>query len=894
MSFLAPSLLSALLLLPLLWWLLRLTPPPPREVRFPALRFLAGLTAPERSKARTPLWLLFLRLLIAALVILGLAGPVREQKGVLPGEGPLLLVIDDGWAAARDWPRRLEAIEGVLDEATRRGREVAFLTTAPAADGHAPQPSPSMPPAEALSELRTLLPKPWPADHGAAAKALTAGQGRFGGTVFLGDGLAAPGEDEFQAALAALHPLLVLDDPSPPLLLRDPALTPAGLGAAIEKPPAAPAPPEVTVLAATRDGRVLGRGLARFAPGEREARVEIPLPNEIRNQIARLSLAGTASAGSVLLLDERWRRRVVGLAAANVEAAETPFLGALYYLHRALAPYAELREGPLESLLDQKLSLLVLADRPLTPGPESEKIGRFVEEGGILVRFAGPLLAAHGDSYLPVRLLEGDRALGGALSWEQAVGLAPFPAASPFAGLSIPSDVRVRREVLADPESLAPGAVWATLADGTPLVTAAPRGRGWIVFFHVTANAEWSNLPLSGLFVDMFRRLLTLAAGLAPHPETEPVSLAAALDGFGLLGPPNPAARPLAPARFATTPPSPAAPPGLWGPESHRTARNLADGLPALAEAPSPPGAVHRPLGAARPLQTFGPDLLAAAFVLFLLDLLISLAVRGLWRRAPALAALACGALLSSAVLTQARAQSPPEPHPALETRLAFVLTGDPELDRISAEGLTGLSDFVNAHTAAELGTPAGVRPGDDDLSFYPLLYWPLDPAQTLPSGPALDALNTYMRHGGILLIDTRSAGVGETLNGDEGRVLRTLGAHLDVPPLTPLTVDHVLAHSFFLLRDFPGRYDGGTVWVARGPDRANDDVSPIIIGANDWAAAWAVDESGRHPFAVIPGGERQRLLAYRFGVNLVMYALTGNYKGDQVHVPAILERLGQ
>ena len=114
------------------------------------------------------------------------------------------------------------------------------------------------------------------------------------------------------------------------------------------------------------------------------------------------------------------------------------------------------------------------------------------------------------------------------------------------------------------------------------------------------------------------------------------------------------------------------------------------------------------------------------------------------------------------------------------------------------------------------------------------------------------------------------------------------------MPPLAPLTSAHVLARAFYLLQDFPGRYDGDTVWVQRDQDRTNDSVSPIIIGSHDWAAAWAIDPQGRNPYATIPGGDRQRTLAYRFGVNLVMYALTGNYKGDQVHVPAILERLGQ
>jgi len=95
-------------------------------------------------------------------------------------------------------------------------------------------------------------------------------------------------------------------------------------------------------------------------------------------------------------------------------------------------------------------------------------------------------------------------------------------------------------------------------------------------------------------------------------------------------------------------------------------------------------------------------------------------------------------------------------------------------------------------------------------------------------------------------------------------------------------------------MQDFPGRFAGGTLWIESAEGRVNDGVSSVIIGANDWAGAWAIDEQGRPLFPAVPGGERQREMAFRFGVNLVMYALTGNYKTDQVHVPYILERLGQ
>jgi hypothetical protein len=128
---------------------------------------------------------------------------------------------------------------------------------------------------------------------------------------------------------------------------------------------------------------------------------------------------------------------------------------------------------------------------------------------------------------------------------------------------------------------------------------------------------------------------------------------------------------------------------------------------------------------------------------------------------------------------------------------------------------------------------------------------------------------------------------------------LRRLLGRLDLPPLEPVPPDHVLTKSFYLMHRFPGRWDGGQVWVeasaaAEAGNLANDGVSTIVVGSNDYAAAWARDPDGRPLYPVTPGGERQREMAERFGVNLVIYALTGNYKSDQVHVPALLERLGQ
>jgi hypothetical protein len=877
MIFATPWVLLALAALPVLWWLLRVTPPSPRVQDFPAIRLLAGLRGREETAARTPWWLLALRLIAAGLLILGLARPVLDAAAEFPGAGPLLLVIDDDWTSAPDWTARIAAAQAALDRAERGGRSAALLTTARSAQDQPPTLSNVEPIPELRSRVAALHPLPWRPDRAGATEAL---KGASGVVVYVADGVSAPGDAAFAAALRAAGPVTEIE-PSPvqARMLLPPRAEADRLVARLAVLPQ-PIPTDAAVLAQSGDGRTLARATAHISPGVTEAELPIVLPGELRNRLTRLVLEGPAAAGSVLLLDEGFRRRPVGLVSAE-SGADTPLTGSLYYLERALAPFTELRTGDLHTLLSREIAVIVLADRPVAPGEEAE-LQTWVEHGGTLIRFAGPLSAepaddlgqpAAVDPLMPEPLLAEDRQLGGALSWSQPAKLAPFPALSPFAGLPVPDEVQVTRQVLAQPSAQLADHTWARLVDGTPLVTEAARGAGRVVLFHVTANADWSNLPLSGLFPEMLKRLVALSAGVAASPDQTPLSPAETLDGFGVLGPPPPAAAGLPGSAFATTPVSAVHPPGLYGPPAGRRALNLSTAMPALTAADPMPGATVQVIGAAGRERAIGPWLIAAALALLAFDLLIGLRLRGLLR--PAMAAM--GLLIVIQVPANAQLPSPPW-QAALATRLAYVVTGDATVDETSRVGLTALADFVNNRTAAHLAEPAGVSPGTDDLSFYPLLYWPIASA-TAASGPAIEALNGFMHDGGIILIDSRG----------DAAALRTAVQGLTVPPLTPLTTDHVLARAFYLLSDFPGRTDGDPVWVQRDQDRSNDDVSPVVIGANDWAAAWAASSA-----TVFPGGPRQRTLAFRFGVNVVMYALTGNYKGDQVHVPHILERLGQ
>jgi Domain of unknown function (DUF4159)/Aerotolerance regulator N-terminal len=895
LAFASPWLLTALAALPIIWWLLRVTPPTPRRIAFPAIRLLLGLAPPEVTPARTPLWLIVLRIAIAALVIVGAAHPLVNPQEPLPGAGPLTVVVDDGWAAAGDWARRQAALDGLFSEASRENRQIVLVTTAPPGGDIAPPPLAPVRAADARAAIEALQPKPWPDDRRAAlAQLRKLSLPDPNAAIWFSDGV----DDGGAKALAAYlddHGTLRYLSAGPdwtPVLLAPGDREAKDLAVELRSLPTV-GPRHFEVRASGSDGRYLASRAVAMAPRAASAIVRLAMPNELRNETTRIEIEGGQSAGAVVLVDERWRRRPVGIAAP-VNAGGQPLLSETYYLERALEPFTEIRRGPANDLLKRRLAVLVLADASPDSPADAAAIEKWVRSGGLLLRFAGPRLAEGDDPLMPVRLRRGGRTIGGAMSWEQPAKLAPFAADSPFAGLVIPADVTVSRQVLAEPDVDLAAKTWARLADGTPLVTAERRGQGWIVLMHTTANADWSNLSLSGLFVEMLRRIVALSQGVdaAADAKLPPIET---LDGFGRLQPAPVTARPLAGKDLAAIVVSPRHPPGFYGTQDARRALNLASGVPVLQPIAGLPADTRTAtFGRGSEIDMRAPVLTTALF-LALLDLLIGYSLRGLLRRRLPATALA---LMLVAIAPAARADDGFVIRATSQLRLAYVRTGNDEVDNASRAGLLGLDDALNRRTAVETGDPLAVDIETDELMFFPLLYWPVTADQPPPSPLAVERINRYLDTGGTILFDTRDG--DDQSPGPFGGAavaaerLRRLTQGINLPPLVPIPPDHVLTKSFYLLHEFPGRWNVGTLWVEPVNDHVNDGVSSVIIGANDWAGAWAIDRDAQPLYACVPGGEQQRETALRFGINIVMYVLTGNYKSDQVHVPAILERLGQ
>jgi Domain of unknown function (DUF4159)/Aerotolerance regulator N-terminal len=930
LTFAEPLLLLGLLSLPVLWWLLRVMPPRPRRIEFPPTRLLFDIAPKEETPSRTPWWLTLLRLAAAALVILAAAGPIwNPQTGLAGSKAPLMILFDDGWSAASNWDSRIKAADELIANADADRRGIALVPfSEPTRD------ITMMPAGAARVALRQLVPKPYAVDRVDVLPAVerflkTTGDAEI---AWLSDGVDSGRGAEFIEGLGKILADRTLT------IFQGGVTSPLALAAAEN----AAAKMTVKVLHADSGiatgivraldarGSPIAEARYNFPPQGLETEAAFDLPVELRNDISRLEISGERSAGAVQLLDKRWRRRAIGIVSGATSDTAQPLLAPIFYLTRALAPFADVRLGDrgapqqaITQFLDQKLPMIVMADVGTLSPELRERLSAWIDQGGVLVRFAGPRLAQSDDDLVPVKLRRGGRSLGGSLTWEKPQHLAAFTADGPFAGLAVPKDITVSRQVLAEPDAVLATKSWASLEDGTPLVTGEHRGKGIVSLFHVSADMRWSDLPLSGTFVEMLRRIVdnsgytsTPGAGVAGEASKETVAPLHTLDGFGVFGPPPANAKPL-PADYRDRA-TPDHPPGFYGPADGPLAVNTLAAADRIA--PLDTSSLHARRASytnAEPRDLRG-ILLSASLALFLIDAIVvamlGAGIAGLLRRRAAPAALAFAFIVAAALAMPGSARAESSDDFAMkavsQTRLAYVVTGNADVDNIVKAGLSGLTLFLAQRTALEAGDPVGIDPAHDELAFFPLIYWPVVPGASKPPQDALNRIDAYMKQGGTVVFDTRDA--VEAPPGDNGasqtpgmQTLRDILSSLDVPELEPVPREHVLTKTFYLLRDFPGRFTTGQTWVetlprededesASRPARGGDGVSPIIITSNDLAGAWAIRPDGQPMLPLTPGEPRQREFAFRAGVNIVMYTLTGNYKADQVHAPALIERLGQ
>lgn len=950
LGFGAPLFLLGLLALPVIWWLLKMTPPRPAVETFPPFKILARLIKREKTPSKSPWWLILLRLALTALVITALAQPIWKPQDIMLRENrPLVLVIDNSWTSAESWQNRTNIARSLVRQAEEANAPIYIITSVA-------EPSREIGPFkadEAAKRLETLAPYPLYADRVSAmkhvntiAKSLPDFQ-----LAYLSDGLAGNNDKIafneirninaapiwwYNTDISSLIGLQSIENSADALVVT--ALR-ADSSTARQYP----------LIAYDRDGRAIGEAQLTFKTSEKTASARFALPVEMRNDVAWIRFEDVHNGASTYLIGSAEQRRRVAILAPATGEMMQPLLSPLYYPTKALSPFSEIIHAGtgelsrnIDTLLASRPAILVMGDQANIPPEVQSRIDGFIRNGGTLLRFAGPNLAAaeENDILLPVQLRRGERALGGVMSWAEPQKIAPFDKTSPFADLTPPEDVTISRQILPEPSADLPEKSWISLTDGTPLVTAETRGQGRIVFIHTSADPAWSNLPLSGFFVDMLRRIVTMAnqpvnKEITDNGKEQSLSPWRILSADGSPSQPPAYVKPLIRVNDDATPATFSNPPGLYGDDGLAVAVNLLDKKSQFIP-------LEKPDFITAELQSYVEDgdtvvlggfLWAIAALLLAVDSFIMLTLGGAWRRrintntafvtALTLAAgtLFCfllpppvqaheplpdaplAQLQDTAIKSQAKLSDSALAAMAGKTHLAYVITGDVEVDRTSKYGLQTLSSFIERRTTIEPGEVIGLDIEKDELAFYPLIYWPITTNTSMPSQLAISRIDAYMRQGGTVLFDTRDQmTAGMNLDGgttpEGGRLKEILGG-LNIPPLEPAPQNHVIARSFYIMPDFPGRYRGSPLWVVAShnddenrPISTGDGVSPILITANDLAGAWASNDDRGWIYATVPDDSMQRVWAFRGGLNIVMYMLSGNYKADQVHVPELLQRL--
>lgn len=899
MSFAYPLILLGLLVLPVLWFLLRAMPPSPKKVIFGGIGLLLGLQDDTQVAAHTPWWLVVLRLATIAALLIGLAGPHIAPSVSSENPERVLIAIDNGWVSQGQTQINAQVLDMVFEQAREADQTLAVLDLS----------NPQLPIFVDTQTMQTrddlLAPKAVVPDFEKGIEVLAALDFSSFDTVWLQDGLSYGGRRQELLQQLEIRGRVRVSNPNRSYFLTDINRKDTEITIVVYRSESLNSE-TVGIEAYGFDLRgrsaVLENHQVQFQAGELRTEAAFELMPEIMSRVIGFRVSGQTYAAAHRLAPSNMRPREIGLIGGRQLVETDVLLNPNHYLERALGDQViQLRAG-LSDLIRANPDAIIMTDS--IGVPDAQALTSWIEQGGVLIRFAGPRMASETvnslarDPFLPVVLRPGGRSLGGAMTWGSPKQISPFSSDSPFYGLDIPKDLRIYAQVLAQPSPDLEQHVIARLKDGTPLVTRSAIGAGQIVLFHVAANAEWSNLPLSELFLDMLERLSAVAPSdleltLGAQDIWRPVEL---MNGKGALFDGK---------DFA----------GVRG-DSLINAKLNKDFLPGhyVFDGKVATLNINTTEDDLRPMQwpktvlpfqqdkaeemEFGPYLLVISLLGLCLDSWIMVFVFATGRRA--LAGVAMVLALNS-IPTNTNAQNVDETQ---EFTLAHVITGDQRVDDIAHAGLRGLSETLFFRTSVEPGPPRGVDVNKDDLGFYPFLYWPITSSQVQLNDAAYDKLNDYLATGGVILFDTRDADINR---GKSNKALLVISERLSIPSLEPVPTDHVLTRAFYLLDGFPGRHSNGDLWVEAALDKGeqveglpfrplNDGVSPILIGGNDWAAAWAIRENGDALLPVGSGfaGERQREMAYRFGVNLIMYVLTGNYKSDQVHVPALLERLGE
>lgn len=903
-NLLFPLALIPLILLPIIWFISKNIPPKPKTQILPSLRFLKGIKTNKPQNFDAPLWLKILRSFAIGLIILGLASPIwQKEKAINNQNNNYIFIFENGLSGANEFEiaknNAIKIIEN--NEAISKNSNQYIILQSANAQDIAPKTA-----SNAIAILEKMQPAPFFTSDknllNAFAKINIKAQ-----IFYFGDGLKHQFQNELFNKIKSFGNINYLAPSSPFFAINNVKINENSLNIQIIG----------NGNSAQLESYDIGNNLLstnNISTGNNN----INLGANIINKITYLKIKGQNNAGATWIINSFEKRLNIGIE--NIKNPDNPLLSENYYIENAAKIIGNVNSASIDELVKMRPNAIIFPDRNGFSQNEIQELINYINQGGMVIRYAGAKAAsANNDILLPAKISPQIKVMNNSFSWVENT-IEPFPQNSPLFGLDIDPNIQINGLVRTEESNNVD--IWARLKDKSPLISAKKMGQGYIVLIHMPASSIWSNLALSKYQYEFLRRIMSKTQGqslpVSERAPTLPLVPQIIINGNGKIEKPNENIKAIAPEDWQKASPSFLTPPGIYEGGSSLFIMNALK-TDFNIEALNPPN-YFKKLNIENNQFAFKPILVLFGALLLLFDMIFSSksnlkfkkpkSFKNIGKIMGALALISLFGFEASPNISKAQnldenslvpwgqvLDEPPPIGSQQETKtnstlkLAYIITNDEHINNEAKQGLEALAKAMTMRTNAEVAEVVGIHPNSDELAFYPIIYWLLpDNPQSLDE-KSTKALDFYMQNGGVVFIDTK--GKGKSIKASQDAVKAALNG-LHVPPLEKTPQDHVLNRTFYLLHSYPSNFGDANLFIESKESSnmsANDGVSPIIIGDGEFAAVWA-KFNNQSPLASRNQEELDQELAIRFGINICMYALTGQYKNDQLHIPMILQRI--
>ncbi len=884
--------LFGLALTPIIWIIIKSFPPIPKSYNFSSLYLLEKIDYNSSKNNNTPLWLLIFRILFFILIVLFFSHPHVKNKDSLNTKEftKYVIVADIGWSMANDWDKFKKIVLQISKEAEKNNKKIIFFHSLLKSYKDVKTFKSST---DINSYLKNLTPLPIKFNESTLKYLLENPSILNNSKLYLISSIY-----DFNNASKHIQNYNFIKNNSDQhyfinpvetlLVINKLGINQNNIICEISRIGKSNFDQNFYLKVNTINDEIIYNASHEINEDSKLKIVNLSFPIQLINQIKHIEIVGQNHAGAKYYFDDFSKKKNIAILSDNEFYKESPLLSPIYYLKKSLSSKHLLTISKIDSIIKQNYSTIIVPETMKIPKEFEYKLKNWLLNGGTLIRFAGQGLVGQKSNFLPVENSIGTiRSIDGQLTINKNLYISEFKKNSIFSGLEIPSDISITKQLVFN-EISDKVKILAKLNDGTPIVSMRNIGLGNIILFHIGASNSWSDLPISSLFPDMLNRVLLFSKHKGSS-NLEDLNLTKEIDGFGNLIQTKKIVNINKFDDIKNSQPSLIVPPGKYENDQISVVLNLSTNINGsdLEEASQYTYISDYSFTGEKDLS---PMILKILLTMFILDTLITIMIKNniniyQYFKKNNIIFL----FLFPLIFLNLEAST------ANETYLAYIKIKNKEINNISENGLNNLKSLLSTRTAISPKGVVGLDLKNDDIFSYPFIYWPLTKNLLQIEKAEIVKINNYINNGGIFFFDVIGFSRSNlNLKDKKFKAIRDFLSNIKVKNLSILPKGHTLTKSFYLLNKFPGKWDNRVLLIENSNLEYKDGVSSIILGFNDWARAWSLDKNSVPLYPVVPGGERQRELSYRFGINIAMYSLTGNYKSDQIHSKSILNRLSK